>query len=55
MYLSELIAQLQIIRVQHGDLAVWVKDGIPPSPTVTVQDMLAPNPNDPVEKVVWIE
>lgn len=55
MYLSDFIAQLQVIRAQYGDLPVWVKDGVPPSPQATVQEMLAPNPNDLPEKIVFIE
>lgn len=55
MYLSEFIAQLQIIRAPHGDIQVWVKDGVPPSPQASVQDMLPIRPSDPAEKIVWIE
>lgn len=55
MYLSEFIAQLQLIRAQHGDLQVWIKDGVPPSPIAIVQEMLPSNPNEPVEKIVFIE
>ena len=55
MYLSEFIAQLQIIRAQHGDIQVWVKDGVPPSPHASIQDMLPIRPSDPAEKIVWIE
>ncbi len=55
MYLDEFIAQLQMIRAQHGDLPVWVDGGLPPM-SAAVEDMYPPNPrpSDHPEKVVMI-
>lgn len=55
MYLDEFIAQLQVMRAQHGDLSVWVENGLPPM-MVEVQDMYPPNsrPSDLPEKVAFV-
>ena len=53
MTLSEFIEQLQLLLIQHGDLQVWVKDGVPPSPKAIVIEAFSPN--DAPDKVVFIE
>ena len=55
MYLDEFIAHLQVIRAQHGDVPVWVENGLPPM-SATVEDMFPSNrrPTDRPEKIVLI-
>jgi hypothetical protein len=55
LYLSDLIAQLQVIRTQYGDIQVWVTNGTPMGPRLVVEDMMQSNPNDPMTKVLMIE
>lgn len=55
LYLTDLIDQLQLIRAQHGDIQVWVTNGTPLSPRLVVNDMMPPNSNDPMQKVLMIE
>ena len=55
MSLDEFIAQLQVIRAQHGDLPVWVDNGLPPM-TVEVVDVYPANrrPSDKPEMAVFV-
>ena len=54
MHLDELIAQLQLLRAQYGDLPVWLSGSSPV--TVEVEDMYPTNPKpyEAPEKVVLI-
>jgi hypothetical protein len=56
MYLDDVIAQLQVIRAQYGDIEVWVEAGLPPM-SVSVKNMYSPRPkpSETPKKVVWIE
>ncbi len=54
MYISDLIVELQQVRVRYGDLQVWVQTQ-GPGIHVVVKEMLDPKSLQPTEKVVFIE
>lgn len=56
MTLNEFIANLEYIRARYGgDIEVWVKDGVPPSPIASIQDFVGSDINAPMSKIVFIE
>ena len=55
MTISNLIAELQVILAQYGDLQVWMEHGGPTSPRPVVQEMFTQGLRQPPEKVVMIE
>ena len=55
MYITELVAQLQVLKAQYGDIQVIVKDQQSHDLHLTVIDEVDPRTLQPIAKVVMVE
>jgi hypothetical protein len=54
MYITELISELQLLKIQYGDIQLAVKDQQSFRITLSVQDEVDPKTLQPIGKVVLL-
>lgn len=55
MYITEMIAELQLIKAQYGDIQIMVNNQQSFKVTLSVVDELDPKTLQPIEKMVQAE